>query len=161
MAKFEVRDPFKKGGSMKTKPIWYSQSLYEQAWENYRNEDENYRSTITQYLVFVASLLYTASQARPSTIIIGWLGLIISGLTIFYLGRIVRYSRRWLVAKGAAIGKDLDDKELEHLKIAGKMRWFPLRISSFPGYYLNLTIPAVGALIFLILIYKGHQFWGA
>lgn len=36
---------------------WYEQSLYEQSWENYRNEDENLRVIVWQYLVFIAALL--------------------------------------------------------------------------------------------------------
>lgn len=31
-----------------SEPKWYRQALYEQAWENYRNEDDNVRSTVTQ-----------------------------------------------------------------------------------------------------------------
>lgn len=89
---------------MAKEPNWYRQSLYEQAWENYRNEDGNYRSTVTQYLVFMASLIYGASQAQLATIEIGILGVFISAVTIFYTGRITRYSWRWIIAKGEAIG---------------------------------------------------------
>jgi hypothetical protein len=47
---------------MAEEPEWYPQSKYEQSWENYRNEDDNYRTTLTNYLIFVATLAYACRK---------------------------------------------------------------------------------------------------
>ena len=145
---------------MTDEPTWYRQSLYEQSWENYRNEDDNYRSTVTQYLVFMASIIYAASQAKSVTVIIGIVGLLLSVVTAFYLGRVTRYSRRWLIAKDEALGKALAEQELNHLKKASKTAWMLRLFSVMPGYCLTFAIPIGGAVLFVLMICKGSQFWG-
>lgn len=138
---------------MSEKPPWYDQSLYEQAWENYRNEDENYRTILTQYLVFAAAFIYAASQAdNPSTVkILGFVGGFVSILAVFYIGRITRYSRAWLKLKKSSIGDSLDNKELALYKRSKQRKLLGL-VSSIPGYVLITFFPFAGLVLFVLMI---------
>jgi len=146
---------------MADEPMWYRQALYEQSWENYRNEEDNYRSTVTQYLVFTATLVYAATQAKSATTLLGVVGLLLSTVTAFYLGRITRYSWRWLIAKDEALGKTLASKELSHLKKAGDTLGVLRPFSAIPGYLLTFAIPLAGAVFFALMTYHGAQLWGS
>lgn len=132
---------------------WYRQSLYEQSWENYRNEDENFRGTIWQYLVFAAGIVYAASQAQAATRLMGALGVFISGITAFYSLRINLYSHRWLVAKESAAPEAAS--ELEHLKEAKKHHG----LAFIPGWLLALAFPITGLVLFFVMLLDGKAFW--
>ena len=141
-------------------PSWYRQALYEQMWANYRNEDDNYRSTVTQYLVFVAAMVYAASQGKSVTNTLGALGFIVSVVTVLYLGRITTYSQRWLIAKDAALTRLLVSEELNHRTQAGDKLGVLGRLTAIPGYLLTITLPIAGAVVFVLMICKGPGFWG-
>src|SRR5262245_56254941 len=129
---------------------WYRQALYEQAWENYRNEDENYRATVWQSLVFSSALIYAASQSKPATTFIGILGFVVSLSTLLFLGRITRYSWRWLIAKGSALSAQHELSEVAHLKEAESAMPVPLAlVSRVPGYVSMLALPVASAIFFL------------
>ncbi len=141
-------------------PDWYRQALYEQSWENYRNEDDNYRSATTHYLIFAATIAGIASQAPKATFGLALLGLLVSIVTLFYLGRITRYSQRWLVSKADASGSDLDQSERNHMETATKrLGWFARVSSVIPGYFLNQVFPLAGAVFFIYMLCRGADFW--
>ncbi len=145
---------------MANKPRWYRQSLYEQAWENYRNEDDNYRSTVTQYLVFTATIVYAATQAKAATSLLGIVGLFLSLVTALYLVRITRYSLRWIVAKDDAIGKGLAAQELSYGPRAKEKLGLFGSFSAVPGYVLMFAIPVAGAILFILMVNRGATLWG-
>jgi len=132
---------------------WYREALYEQSWENYRNEDENFRGTMWQYLVFVAAIVYAASQAQAATRLVAFVGLFISLITAFYALRIQLYSRRWLLAKDAAV--PAGTSEAAYLGEARRIYWFAF----VPGWLLALAFPVAGAFLFSIMCFKGTGFW--
>ncbi len=141
-------------------PSWYRQALNEQAWENYRNEDDNYRSTVTQYLVFTAAIVYAASQAKAATAWLGVLGLVVSVATVLYLGRITRYSRRWLIAKDAALTQPIVTEELNHRTQAGEQLGVLAKLTAIPGYVLTIILVIAGTVIFVAMICRGPGLWG-
>ncbi len=140
---------------MSEKPQWYEQSLYEQAWENYRNEEENYRTILTQYLVFTAAFIYAATQSigNDANKILGVIGAIVSLLAILYIGRVTRYSQRWMAIKDSAIGKDLAKNEHHPSYKNSTSKWIR-RVFVIPGHVLLLAFPLAGFVLFLLLYFE-------
>lgn len=144
---------------MKEELEWYHQLLYEQAWENYRNEDENLRTILTQYLVFLAAFIYAITQieAASGERILAFIGMVVSVITILYIGRVAHYSRLWLSLKDKAISKDLAKSEAKQIKRRASSAFLRL-LSWVPGYILILAFPIAGFILFFSIMLQWVSF---
>lgn len=141
----------------------YKRSLYQQSWENYRNEDNNYRTILGHYLVFAGALTVVAIQGKNVPFFVGIFGSIVSVGIAFYLLRVSVYSTRWLRAKDSAILPTNAKEEIEYLNLALKEHGFAGRFASMTGHLVVVLVPIAGFVFFGIMCcwcYMGHGFFG-
>ena len=142
---------------------WYAQSCYEQAYENLRNEDENHRVGVWQYLAFAISLVAASIVAPPATRALAALGTAISVFSFFYLARVTLNARYWMklkdtaLARGAVAGNETKPNERWDFTEAhtGALRY----LAPIGGWILVLAYPLAGFVFFGAIVLKGPTVW--